>query len=656
MKRGLIIISMLAAIFIAHLFLPPVPVNRENHRLLVKAPAFILGDIPFEMKLTMLDSAGQTDSTCNAKIFLRNVYPANAKMKDLNFSFKNGSLAIKNLAIDGFGHRDIDIEFAEKTYHHPIRVIPGILSLLPPIFAIFLALIARRVLVALFSGIWLGATILSNFDPLEGFMRVVDTYLIQSLANPDHVAIVMFSMTLGGMVGVISKSGGTQGIVEKITKFANHRRGGQLATWGLGVLIFFDDYANTLIVGNTMRPFTDKLRISREKLSYIVDSTAAPVASIFPISTWVGYQIALIAGAFAHLKIDQDAYLFFVESIPYAAYSVLGVIFVFLIGMTLRDFGPMLRSEIRSAKTGKVLSDHAVPLADSSGLDIQTDPKTPKRWYNALIPIFTVIFVTLFGLYISGKTSLGSASEAAGFRLIISEANSFHVLMWASVSGAFVAILLAAGQNILTIAQAIDAWLRGVKSMVLAMIILVLAWSIGQICENLMTAQYVIRITESFLSPHYLPLITFIISALIGFATGTSWATMAILIPIVIPIAHKLSLAAHLDPAISHSIMLGTVGAVLSGSVFGDHSSPISDTTIMSSMASGADHVDHVRTQLPYAFTVAVIAILTGYLPAGFGINIYVTLIPGIGILTGILYLFGKPVEEITKEGLRSKA
>ena len=204
------------------------------------------------------------------------------------------------------------------------------------------------------------------------------------------------------------------------------------------------------------------------------------------------------------------------------------------------------------------------------------------------------------------------------------------------------AILLAWAQNILTLSEGIEAWLGGAKSMVLAMIILTMAWAIGQVCTDLMTANYVIELTRNFLSPHYMPVVTFIIAALIGFATGTSWATMAILIPIVIPIAHELCQLAGLDAAISQSILLGTVGAVLSGSVFGDHSSPISDTTIMSSMSSAVDHIDHVKTQLPYAIVVAGVAILTGYLPAGFGWNIYASTSIGVAVLVGILFLVGK--------------
>ncbi|MFQ5768989.1 MAG: Na+/H+ antiporter NhaC family protein, partial [bacterium] len=237
--------------------------------------------------------------------------------------FKAGTATIANAVFQNTGVHSIRIESNEITATGQVRVIPGFLSLLPPLFAIVLAFMARQVLLSLFCGVWLGSIFIYNFNPLLGFMKTIDTYLINSLADADHAAILIFSLTLGGMVGVMSKAGGTQGIVQKLSKYANHPRGGQLATWAMGVFIFFDDYANTLIVGNTMRPFTDRLKISREKLSYIVDSTAAPVASIALVSTWIGFQIGLIDQAFNVLNLSHNAYNIFLQSIPFATYSIL---------------------------------------------------------------------------------------------------------------------------------------------------------------------------------------------------------------------------------------------------------------------------------------------------------------------------------------------
>lgn len=608
----------------------------------IDAPDFGLRGVPFTVTITALDSSGSIASDFQGTMYVNGIYHQDSGKLNSTTPFENGKLTLSNIYVKDTGTQKISFTFKNTVKEAEIRIIPGFFSLLPPIIAIVLALLFKQVLIALFSGIWLGAIFLNDYNPFIGFMRALDTFLIESLAEPSHAAIIIFSMTLGGMVGVISKAGGAQGIVETLSRFANSRRGGQLSTWAMGVLIFFDDYANTLIVGNTMRPFTDNLRISREKLSYIVDSTAAPVASVAIISSWVGFQIGLIDQAFEALNISKDPYLTFLQSIPYASYSLLAIIFVLLVGLTLRDIFSMSKAEQRSFTTGQILRDGAQPIADSSSLDIEADANIPLRWYNALIPIMTVIGVTLIGLYYSGRSELGANGSTARLGEIIGAADSFDVLMWASFIGAIVAITLAVSQKILSLSKSLEAWLNGVKAMVIAMIILVLAWAIGNICSDLKTADYVINLIKGFLSPHFLPLITFIVAAFIGFSTGTSWATMAILVPIVIPAAIKLSAAHAIEPTTAQSILFGTIGAVLSGSVFGDHCSPISDTTIMSSMASAADHIDHVRTQLPYAVLVGIVASVVGYLPAGFGISPVFSLVTGVCILLFILLIFGK--------------
>ncbi len=638
------IFNFLVLLFFFHVTAVSLVASGHPNSFKCDLPAVILSNVPFNITITALTEDGNADTSFNGTVTIQGLAQKIAKEMKLLDSigpFFQGKFELTDAIIRNSGHTNITIGNVSQTR---ARVIPGILSLLPPILAIILALTLREVLLALFSGVWLGAIFLHGYNPISGLMHALDTYLINALNDSSHVAIIMFSLTLGGMVGVISKAGGTQGIVEKISRWANHPRGGQIATWLLGVVIFFDDYANTLIVGNTMRPFTDKIRISREKLSYIVDSTAAPVASIAIISSWVGFQIGLIDQAFKNINVTRDAYLTFIMSVPYASYSVLAVIFVFLIGLSLRDFASMYTAEHRSFLTGKVLRDNARPIADDKSLDIQAEEGTPLRWYNAAIPIFVVILTTILGLYYDGRVELGSRAATARLGEIIGAANSFDVLMWASFLGAAVAITLAVAQRILSLQKALDAWLNGIKAMIIAMIILILAWSIGSVCGELKTADYVIAVTRDILSPHFLPVLTFVVAAFIGFSTGTSWATMAILVPIVIPMAYKLTADAQLTAAMAQPILLGTVGAVLSGSVFGDHCSPISDTTIMSSMTSAADHIDHVRTQLPYAVTVAAVACLVGYLPAGYGFPAGLSVLAGIIVLLILLFTIGKRI------------
>lgn len=529
-------------------------------------------------------------------------------------------------------------------------VIPGWLSILPPLIAILLALIFRQVLVALFAGVFTGALIIHGYNPVSGFFYAASEYIGHSAANPDNFAIVVFSLTLGGMVGVISRAGGTQGIVEMLSRYASGYRRGQLATWAMGILIFFDDYANTLIVGNTMRPFTDKLKISREKLAYLVDSTAAPITTIALISTWIGYQISLIDQAYGQLGLTDNAYLVFLKTIPYSFYPILALVFAFFIGFLGRDFGPMLRAEQRARYHNKILSDTAVPLADMDAQELLARPGTPLRWYNALIPILTVIATTITGLWLTGRAATGPRMPEDSLIHYISTVfgagDSFKVLLWSAFLGTFVAIIMVLAQKILTLSEAINAWVGGVKALVLAALILVMAWSIGNVCNDVQTANWVVNISSGLLSSHWIPLVTFIIAGVISFSTGSSWATMAILTPIVIPIAHQLPLAdAAIDALHQQHIMLSSIAAVLAGSVFGDHCSPISDTTIMSSMASGSDHIDHVRTQMPYALVVAAVSIVFGFIPAGFGLSSGWELVVSTGALYLIVRYLGKKTE-----------
>ncbi len=527
----------------------------------------------------------------------------------------------------------------------------GWLTLLPPILAIAMALVFRQVVPALFAGIWVGAWIIDG-DPFSGLLRTVDVYAVGSLADTDHTKIVLFTLLLGGMVGVISKSGGTRGLVNAIAPYATNSRRGQVVTWMLGMVVFFDDYANTLLVGNTMRPVTDKLRISREKLAYIVDSTAAPVASIALVSTWIGYEISLIGEALKKMGDDTEPYAIFLQSLPYNFYPVLALVFGIMVATTLRDFGPMLKAERRAAE-GKVLRDGAVPLADFDMKALAPPEGKPERWINAAIPVGLVLVVTFAALWFTGRASLVEAGDPVGsasfFSLgmqglgtVFSAGASYNALMYAALAGSVSALVLAVGQGIFTLGAGLAAWIDGMKSMMTAMVILILAWGIGNVCADLNTADFLVGQLSDTLNPGLVPALIFLLASITAFSTGTSWATMSILIPLAVPTAVGVAQNAGYDAASAHSVMLGAVSAVLAGALFGDHCSPISDTTVLSSMSSGCDHVDHVRTQLPYALTVAGIALLAGYIPVGFGLSPWLGLLLGAGLLYGVLRVLGR--------------
>jgi Na+/H+ antiporter NhaC len=552
---------------------------------------------------------------------------------------------LPDITLPRAGVYTVKVRGGGETWISSARALPGLVTTLPPVLAIVMALVFRQVVIALFAGIWLGAFLVNDFHALRSFFYVVDHYAIQSLAGEggkEHVSIAVFTLFLGGMVGVFSRIGGTQGVVNEISRLATSARRGQLATWLMGIAIFFDDYTNTLVVGSTMRPVTDRLKISREKLSYIVDSTAAPVAVVAVITSWIGFEIGLIKDAFDAMGTDRNPFTTFIASIPYSFYPILTLLFGLFVAVSGRDFGPMLQAERRARRTGRVIAEKAVPLS-SLGDEIPLASSHAPRWFNAAIPVVVVILGTFLGLVLTGRSALVAAGVSRYSILdVLRESDSFVALLWSSLAGCVAAIALGLVQRLATLTEMMMAWVTGVKSMVAAIVILVLAWSIGAVCDDLHTAQYLVAKVSGVLSPSLLPSIVFVIAAAVSFATGTSWGTMTILTPITIPLVVRVAEIGALAPGAQEVILLSSISAVLAGSVFGDHCSPISDTTIMSSMASGADHIDHVRTQLPYAVAVAVVSVVLGYLPVGYDVPVAVAIIMGVAGVVGIILAFGR--------------
>jgi Na+/H+ antiporter NhaC len=628
---------MLLLLFI--LLLIPASGAAESISIVLEKPTIVLTDVATEFNWQLTDASG------NAVV--RDTMFAVTGLNESKLQFTNGVARISAIHFTNYGMHRVSVP--QLNWSEEIRVIPGWLSLVPPLVAIVLALLTRQVLIALFVGIWFGVSIVYDYNPFYGMLYSLTDYIGKASADPDKLSIIIFSLVLGGMVGVISKMGGTQGVVDRLARFASDNRRGQLVTWLMGIMIFFDDYANTLIVGNTMRPLSDRLRISREKLAYLVDSTAAPVANIAIISTWIGFELSLIADSFNKLGITENPYIMFFQTIPYNFYPIFALTIGLVISYTGRDFGPMLTAERRARKTGAVLAPGATPVSSLDAAEIIADENTPKLWWNGMIPISIVILTTLLGLWftgyaaVSGDADLDSLTFLEYVSRVIGSSNSYAVLMWASFFGSISAIILAVSQRILTLENSIVAWIGGIKAMVIAALILTMAWTIGNICTDLHTADYVIELTAGNISPHFIPTLSFLVAALISFATGTSWGVMAILMPIVIPIAWHLP---QTDPAVvagqEHSIFVATIASVLAGATFGDHCSPISDTTIMSSMASGSDHIDHVRTQIPYALLGGILSIFFGYIPAGYGIGNYVSLILGLIVIVLVIRYYGK--------------
>ena len=567
------------------------------------------------------------------------------------------SRSFTGLVVDSRGQFPLEVRLGDTVETLSIPFAPGWFSLLPPLLAIVLALAFKEVITALLAGIWLGALAVAGYNPLQATWRLIDQYVVPSLGDTDggKTQIVVFSLMLGGMVGMISRNGGTLGVVEAVTPFARSRRRGKIATWLAGLAIFFDDYANTLIVGNTLRPITDRLKISREKLAYIVDSTAAPVAALVPISTWVGYEISLIgqglgAAATEAANGTEAAFLagispfgVFLQTIPYLFYPLLALFFVFLTSVMNRDIGPMAAAEER-ARDGKGLYRPGAVLAtDTSDTFLDPPEGTPHKWWNAGIPVLTVILVVLGGLYTTGR---GSVGPDANLMDVFGAADPFSTLLWGSLAGCLVAGVLSVAQGLMTVSACVESWVAGVKAMLLAMVILTLAWSLGSVTQDLGTAGYLSQLLSGRLPVVLLPALVFVTSGAMAFATGTSWATMAIMIPLVIPLSVSLMGGVGLADGSQMPIFLGVVSSVLAGAIWGDHCSPISDTTVLSSTAAGCDHVDHVKTQLPYAFLVGGVGLLLGNLGTAMGLPVWLALLAGAAVLVLMLRLLGRPILE----------
>ncbi|MBK9099088.1 MAG: hypothetical protein IPM14_13400 [bacterium] len=372
----------------------------------------------------------------------------------LNIKLTNGAFDTL-LTINNSGTYKIVIpkfEVEETT----VNIIPGILSIIPPLLAIALALIFRQVVISLILGIYSGALFIYGFDPLTAFLRLIDKYVIEAVSDVSHTQIIVFTLLFGGVIGLISRSGGTTGIANSLSKFARTRRSGMIATWLSGLIIFFDDYANALVVGNLMRPITDKLKISREKLSFIVDATSAPVASIFIVSSWIGYEVGLIQDGLDVIGSPLNAYSVFIDTIIFRFYPIAMLVFVFLIAFTKRDFGSMLKAERRAAEEGKVSASTftAAEFSEKSELFGNEDK---AKWYNGVIPILVLVSVTVFGLMFTGIESLKEQGvKDYGLRDIISNSNSYLALLWGSFSACVVAALMIVAQRLLTLRQTVD--------------------------------------------------------------------------------------------------------------------------------------------------------------------------------------------------------
>lgn len=550
------------------------------------------------------------------------------------------------------------VAFAAEGDGEAAKVSFGMWSILPPLVAIALAFITKNVIVSLFLGTMTGC-VMMQLNGTNIFNGIVQGFLdftqraLNSIADPWNAGIILQVLAIGGVISLVGKMGGSRAVAESLAKKAKTPRSTQIITWLLGIFVFFDDYANSLIVGPIMRPVSDNMKVSREKLSFIIDATAAPIAGLAIISTWIGLEVGLIKDAFANgIGQEVDAFGVFLQTIPYRFYNILILAFVVILAISLREFGPMLKAE-RRARKGIVESLNGEGEANNSS---ELEPKEGIKIsiWNAIIPIGTLVIGALIGFYYSGWTTIMAGEDMvliesmkasplafASIREAFSSADASIVLFQAALIASIVAIAMGVIKKIFTVSEALEVWVDGMKGLIVTGVILILAWSLSSTIKDLGTASYLVSILSGSIPKFLLPAIIFILGAVISFATGTAYGTMGILMPLAIPLAYSIS------PEMGYVVV--STSAVLTGAIFGDHCSPISDTTILSSMGAGCHHIDHVNTQMVYSLFVAGITVVFGYIPAGFGVPIYIVLPISILALTGITYIISKPVEEKEK-------
>ena len=523
------------------------------------------------------------------------------------------------------------------------------LSLLPPFVAILAALLFQRTIAALFLGIWLGTSLISGGNPITGLWVFLRVYLIQeALLDSFRVEIISFVIGLVALVGIISRGGGVQGMIRLMMRWVRSRRSAQFVTFAMGIVIFFDDYANTILVGSTMRPLTDRFRISREKLSYIVDSTAAPVAGLSLLSTWIAYEVSQFAPQIAEVGITENPYMIFARTLPFRFYSIFTLLFIFSGILMRREFGPMLKAERRSQLTGEMTQPGARPMISDAMTRITPKEGIDFHWFNGVLPLVTVVLVTLAGLWVTGNSELDIPKPLSGLfslsalRDVIAGANSTRAISTGAWCGFLVGALLFLGQRILTFGEIVRAAFSSTRALFFAIVILFFAWCIGGVCRDIGTAHYLVALFRQSISPLLYPILLFILSCLVSFSTGSSWSTMAIILPNSVTLAWILGASSPLG---AFGLTILSIGAVLEGSIFGDHCSPISDTTILSSVSSAADHIDHVRTQIPYALATMLVAIVCGYFPATRGVSSAITIPAGLCVIILIHLTLGRRVK-----------
>ena len=595
------------------------------------SPKILLRNVPFEISFHGVFSD-------------QNKYTLLVDEKSFSpYSIDNNKIIFKNIKVAKPGKKNLALyKESLSVFEFQKIVVPGWISVVPTFIAIALAFISKSVIPSLFAAVWIGAWSLNGFKLERIISSLLDSfhfYILNAMIERDHAIITLFTLMLGGMVGIVYRNGGMHGIIQYLIKKADTPKKGQLAVWLMGLLIFFDDYSNTLIVGNTSRLLCDKLKISRQKLAYLVDSTSAPVATIAIMTTWVGFQIGIISDSLPGLEgINKSAYMLYLHSIPYSFYPFLAIAMVGIVIISGKDFGPMVNAEKSARLVREPNSTNLEECSTSDNGDLFMKKNIPTNARNAIIPIL-VLIVSMFYFIITsgnGKTIIE----------ILSTSDIFGALMHSTLLSVVVAAILSISQKVLSINETLDAWFSGVKFMLSGIIVLVLAWALADISKDLNTANYIVSALGDTIPMSFLPCIVFLIAAATAFGTGSSWGVMAILMPLVIPLTWTIMINNSANTPENYHILYSSIACVLTGAVWADHCSPISDTTILTSMATGCELMDHVWTQMPYALSTGAAALFLGTLPASFGAPWWILLFLGVFSQVLVLYYFGHKADK----------
>lgn len=514
-------------------------------------------------------------------------------------------------------------------------------SIVPPVLTIVLALATKDVVLSLFLGILSGTLIASGGNLFAAVMLFSDK-LVTNLGDGWNMRIFLFCALLGALVGLMAKAGSSKAFGDWASVHVKTRRGTLLATWAFGVLVFIDDYFNSLAVGTAMRPVCDRMKVSRAKLAYVLDSTAAPVCILAPVSTWVVTVMSYMRGSEGFEKLGVSELSLFIQTIPYNLYAIFAILMVLAITLTKRDFGPMLTAELRAHNEGK-LYDSDTYGAVAGEMEMvrglaEGEPKTVVRPLDMVLPMLLLVATAVAAFPVvtwwaaagseGGPATFMAAMHSIPLRQAFVDSDASQALMLSIVLTLAISYPYMLARRLFTMRAAGEAFINGIKSMVPALIILSMAWTIGSVIKSspaeggIGLPKFVAELVQrSGMTGAFLPLGLFFISGMISFSTGTSWGTMAIMIPISMPISIAVAEATG-NPALLLPAVLAACGAVMGGAVLGDHASPISDTTILSSIGAGCPLLEHVTTQAPYALFVMFCAAI-GHLVTGLSTSMW---------------------------------